>query len=322
MSKRRGCVKAGCIGCAGVVGIFVMVMVVLGVGAVMQDRSTAIEQRELVQAVPRIDLPADDPSQATSDDLRQPNFRFDRADPGDPGTVDLRLSTGQFQVVPGPAGEPIRVEGDYDTNRYTLEQTYEPAAAGRGWVYKVRFAPKGLFKLFNFGPTTPPEVRVILPRDSPFALKGKISMGESDIELGGLWLTSVDLEAGMGEHSIGFAEPTLMPIQQFTVDGSMGALHIDNLGNASPQTASIKLSMGELQLDLGGPWAQDAEVQVRTSMGEADIRVPEGVNVDVKRASVGVGERNIRGLRDRAQLPGAATLHLDATHSMGELRIR
>ena len=70
----------------------------IGIGALVSDKTVAREQRELVQAVPLIDLPADDPSQATTDDYLQPLFRFDDIQSGEAGIVDVRLSTGSFVI--------------------------------------------------------------------------------------------------------------------------------------------------------------------------------------------------------------------------------
>jgi len=330
MSRVKGCLKIGCIGCGGIACFFLISAIVVGIGVAVSNEEPSLEQRELSRSVPGVDLPDGshrpgfeaDPSQATTDDIRQPLFRA--ADFGDVegGIVDLRLSVGEFFVEPGPAGEPIRVEADFNANRYELKETYEPASGDDPWIYKVRFGPKGFFKWFGIDEGRPPKVKVIIPRDSPFFLTGKITMGESDVELGGLWLTGVDLTTGMGEHAVSFSEPVARPIESFEVDGSMGALSIRDLGNASPRSTDVHLSMGELKVDLEGPWAQDAEVGIRASMGECTIRLPDRVNVDLRRASIGLGERTVRGIRDREPIPGAPTLRLSASHSMGELQIR
>ena len=60
----------------------------------------------------------------------------------------------------------------------------------------------------------------------PFALEGRVGIGESIIELGGLSVLAVDLDLGTGSHTMKFDEPTPAPIDSFDLTASIGELRV------------------------------------------------------------------------------------------------
>ena len=314
-SKARGLLKYGCLGCLGIAGIAVL-FVVFGLVLSVSRGPSQRENRQLAQDLPVPDLP-EAVHQITEEEFRQAvaagEFSVDRE-----GLVILNLKGGDFEIVAGPAGQPMRVEADFDVKRFKMKQRFTEKPDGT-WIYRLDFTPK-LFAMF--GTTETARVRVILPRGTPFRFEGSASMGESDWELGGLWLRGFELDAGMGEHTISFDEPLVEPMRNFIVDASMGATHFRRVGNASPRVVDVEHSMGEMNLDLSGAWANDSDVRASCSMGECTVRVPDEANIDLKRATIMLGEKTTHGLRRKQEHdPDLPTLHLSVSHSMGELRI-
>jgi hypothetical protein len=111
-------------------------------------------------------------------------------------------------------------------------------------------------------------------------------------------------------------------MERFDLVGSMGELRVSGLGNASPQSASVRHRMGEVNVDLRGDWRRDAAISVRCGMGACGLRLPVGVAVEVDEVSAGWGEVNMSAL-DRMPPPaeGAPTLNLEMTAKMGEVRL-
>jgi hypothetical protein len=165
-------------------------------------------------------------------------------------------------------------------------------------------------------------LRISLPRDTPFALEGSIRRGESRVRLGGLSVASVDLELVQGEHAVGFDIPAPRPLESFAVDASQGSFSFTGLGNASPATVDVGGSMGELLVDLGGAWRNDADVRGRWRMGEVRVGVPAGVRTEVGEIDVFLGGSDTSGLRG-ADEPGeeAPKLTLSFSGSLGEIVI-
>lgn len=324
MSKAPGCFKYGCIGCLSVIALgFGLVLFLSALQFVAQTDPEPVE-RLAEQVLPAPPAPpaeprAIDPDQPESVDLDPipelvPNQSV--------GTLVLDFSMGDFNIQPGPAGEPIRVEADFDASKFRLKEEWSQGLEGN-WTYEVAFEAKGGFwgLLFGGSGDVRNNVTVTVPRGQPMRIKGSMKMGESKADLGGLWLESYDLDYGMGDHFIEIREPLVAPMQSFTVRGSMGGLEIRNLGNGSPRVVDVEQGMGELFLDLTGPWQNDASVKAEFSMGGCRVLVPENARVDVTGGAVSMGESSIN-LPDVSALPeDAPRIDLVLGGSMGEVTV-
>lgn len=320
MSEKRGCFKIGCLGCLGIGALVLFVIVVLVVlGLLTGGREERIEPIERAHPI-RTAGPPGTVSARPSDGPGQELIAHE-IDVAEPGRIVLDLNRGRFEIRPGPSGEPIRLEGRYDAGRFDLTESYENYGE-TGWTYRVSFDQRG-FGIQPFVQHEPSQnrVRLIVPRDAPIVLEGRVGIGESDLELGGLWLLSVDLDIGIGEHAVSFGEPLPIPMGRLRLDASIGALIVDGIGNASPREAWVKHSIGEVGVDLRGPWRRDAEVFVRCGIGECDVQVPRNVDLEVDRASVTIGEAS-RPRNRPAPEAGRPTLKLSVSGNIGEVQVR
>ena len=321
MSEKRGCFKVGCLGCLGVTAVVLLVLAFLFVlGAVTGGGETRIEPIDRSQTLPQGPRPVvpetTPPEPGTT--VRLIDHEIDVAEPG---RVILDLNRGEFEIRAGASGEPIRLEGEYDAGRFDLEESYE-SYGETGWIYRVSFDQKGVgLRPFIQHDGQDNRVRLILPRDAPIILEGRVGIGQSTLELGGLWIVGVDLDVSVGEHRLSFDEPLAIPMRRFRIDGSVGVLEVDELGNASPREVWIKHSIGETGVDLRGAWRRDAEIDVVCGIGECDVRVPKDVKIDLRRAGVMIGESSGPGRRTEPE-PGAPTLKLSVSGSIGEVRVR
>lgn len=238
--------------------------------------------------------------------------------------VKLDLAEGSFRILRGEPGEGIRIEADYDSGVYSLEQEHRPGAGGSEEVL-IRFRSKYsiLRRLLTMGAVEPDNrIKIYLPPDIPMSIEGRVRMGESKLDLTGLAITGVDLSLEMGEHDLIFDEPNPLGMEELRVYISKGEFNLKRLGNAGFRTASIQGSMGEANIDLTGTYRADALVHTRFRMGEMTITVPEDIHVDVQPGMVFLGERNVR-VDQSGDIPeGAPTLEVRSSLSMGELRIR
>ncbi len=327
-SSSKGCAKKGCIGCGAVFAVLAVIpLVLLLVGLFNRSGEARPETKELTRplpALPSASPPASPGSPGSDTPVAPLPGALESSElgtslgAGEPVRLVLSLSKGFFVVEPGPAGEPLRVQADYDAARYELEEHYDEADRR----YEIRFdARHGWVSLIGSSDNSN-RVRVTVPRGYPLSIEGKIAMGESHVELGGLSLGEVNLTLGMGDHSLSFSEPTAAPLERLEIDGSMGELDLDDIGNASPRLVRFAHSMGDLSADLAGAWLRDAEIDVRCGMGQCTLHTPDNVAVRIERASVGLGESTTRGADRERELPaGAPTLTIRATGTMGQLVI-
>lgn len=281
-------------------------LVLVGTCRLMGPAPTRIEEVALEQKVLPPPAPPIDPGHP--------------AEVTEPGRIVLDLSTGEFEVAAGPPGATLRIEGSYDSSSFELRESYE-GYGEVGWIYRVSFGRRGMGSMFHLRPAQN-RLRLIVPRDMPVELEGRIGTGASRFELGGLWLVGIDLDLGTGSHVLRFGEPLAAPMERFELRASIGELRVESLGNASPRSVVVHHRVGEVNLGLHGGWSRDATVELRCGIGECAVQVPESVAVSVKDSGVKLGERDLSELqRNPAPGPGVPTLTLTVTGTLGEVRV-
>ncbi len=323
----RGCFKWGCLGCLGLGGAALLFLL-----AMVAVRSAASGSGEPERFVVERELPAARVTRSSLEaeglDAQAHELPLDVAlvpgtfSPEGVGRLVLDLSFGEFLLTAGEPGEPVKIEATYDPDDFELVEGFE--TEGDGWRYDVRFdSRRSMVGMALRGTTDNVDnrVEIRIPRGQPILIEGVLGVGESTLDLGGLWIRAVDLELGTGEYEITFYEPGPAPMESFRVAAGIGELRVEELGNASPAEIDVEQRIGSLQLELDGRWQNDATAKVRCGIGECNVALPDGVRVVIGRTSMGLGERSVR-LPDEADLPeGAPTLELSVRGSIGELRV-
>ncbi|MBU0740831.1 hypothetical protein KKG45_09125 [bacterium] len=233
------------------------------------------------------------------------------------GRVILALGHGEFWIRPAEPGEGLRVETRYDKEAYTLVDEFE-RYPDKTWIYSLDFhrTMPGLQALFRvlMGADTENYVHVYLPPDVPIALEIKVEEGGFEADIGGLWITDAAIVYRKGGFEFNVDEPLREPIERLSIRGSMGGFEASRLGNASPRYLDIHCRMGGADVDLGGDWIRDCDVNLSVNMGGMSVRVPQGVTVS------GIDDR-VAGLRtDVPEIP-VPTLRFTLREKMGEVEV-
>ena len=151
-------------------------------------------------------------------------------DVAEPGRIVLDLNRGSFEIRPGPPGESIRLEGRYDAGRFELTESYETYGE-TGWTYHVSFDQRG-FGIRPFIQHEPSEnlVRLIVPRDAPIVLEGRVGIGECDVRVP----QNVNLEVDRASVTLGEASrphdrpapEAGSPTLKLSVSGNIGEVQV------------------------------------------------------------------------------------------------
>jgi hypothetical protein len=274
MSKGRGCLKNGCLGC---LGVLVLLIAILGVNAIIvvsNNGNELIEDRVVgteagVQNTPE-----------TTADLAP--AETDKPEAGK-GWLILELAQGEFQLHQGEPGEGVVVKANYDSSTYELLE-YSHTWPDSAWVYHVDFhrTISGLQAVLRevMGGNHAPVLHVYIPPDLPLELNVLVKEGGLEADLGGLWLTDVDLRYNKGGFSLGFDEPLREPLNSLAIKGRMGGAEVRGVGNASPAKLDIDCTMGGMELDLGGAWSRDCDARVKLLMGGMEVSVPDNIDLE------------------------------------------
>ena len=241
--------------------------------------------------------------------------------------LTLDLQEGEFTILPGEPGSGVEITGEYAPGLFELTETQDTDSATGARRATVRFRSKApmwvrIFGGIGDGDGNRPRLTVTIPRGMPLDLDLTTSMGRSEVDLGGLTLRDVSVNAAMGEHRLDFQEPVVEGMRELRLSNSMGNLNLENLGNARANTITASGSMGNVIANLGGAWTPGAEANLNfeQSMGELTLRVPSSVRLEADVRDSG-GERRSRPPDAPPDDPKAPTLRLKVNSSMGETRI-
>jgi hypothetical protein len=240
-------------------------------------------------------------------------------------SVRITLTEGFFTIKPGPPGSSIRVEGNYDAGSYDLLQksdTSNPAAPS----YELSYTPKysWLRRIFTEGGVRIDEddmepLVIWLPAGLPMDLNTKISMGKSEVDLGGLALHGLSLDLSMGDHKFTMPQPNAMEMPEATLRGRMGDMRLSDLGNLRASSIDIWGRMGEMRLDTG-PITKDTKITSHFRMGALRISVPKNVRTKLA-SSVFLGDAHGPHDDDPNQPETGPLLDIQSQSTMGEIRV-
>ena len=300
-------------------GIVITVMVARNAASNLGDPNPQPVNRRISLPLPSVATGADASSKSATGQSNRSNA---------PLHLTLELQEGEFTIQPGEPGSDIQVTGEYAPGLFELTETQGTDSATGARRATVRFRSKApmwvrIFGGIGDGDGNRPRLTVTIPRGMPLDLDLTTSMGRSQVDLGGLTLRDVSVNAAMGEHRVDFQEPVVEGVRELRLSNSMGNLNLENLGNARANTITASGSMGNVVANLGGAWMPGAEANLtfEQSMGELTLRVPSSVRLEADVRESGDERRSRPPDATPPDDPKAPTLRLKVNSSMGETRI-
>ena len=230
------------------------------------------------------------------------------------GKLLLSLSSAMVTLEAGPPGGPLRIRSSFDPDVYTLEQRYEEGN-NNDWTYSLDFHERSLLHIsvirIWLGKRSP-EVNVRIPSDLPFDLEAKMEGGYLLMDFVDLSMSTADVELDRGVLQITVSDQMDVPMERLSVNGRIGAVLLNRLGNASPNTLNVRHRFGAAQVDLRGRWQTDADVDFQVAFGTGRLRLPRNVRID------GLG-RPLETLSQRELPP--PTLRIGTHFDIGDIRV-
>jgi hypothetical protein len=113
------------------------------------------------------------------------------------------------------------------------------------------------------------------------SLAATLGAADADLELGGLRLTDLDLQAGASRATVRFAEPNAARCRMASLRAGAAELTVLGLGNSRCERIAFEGGVGRVTLDFGGTWTSDSRVSVKMALGEVTLRLPRAVGVRI-----------------------------------------
>ena len=192
--------------------------------------------------------------------------------------LDARLeyAAGALRLAAGRPNELYRMDVLYDGERYVPVSTFDAARGGVG--LGLRAAGEGGLRVVSRGQLRQTASVTFSPR-SDLALSVTLGAVDGDLELGGLRLTDLRLEAGASRATVRFSQPNAARCRAATLTAGAAELSVVGLGNSRCDRITFEGGVGRVTLDFGGTWTSSSQVAVKMALGEVVLRLPRAVGV-------------------------------------------
>jgi len=186
---------------------------------------------------------------------------------GDADSVDVEIQMGAGELdVSGGASELLDASFSFNVAELDPEATYTNGTL----VVSDKDVREGIRSLFDLDEYRN-EWGLKLNEDVPMDMTIGLGAGRSNLALGTLALTSLNIEGGAGEVDLDLSNSESLS----RLDFDMGA--------------------GEVTIDLSGDWNNDLDARLTGGLGEVTLRLPSDVGVRVN-VETGIGGVDASGL--------------------------
>ncbi|MGE0159412.1 MAG: toast rack family protein [Gemmatimonadales bacterium] len=190
--------------------------------------------------------------------------------------VSVEYGAGQFSVRSMDTGLLYRMSLEYDEDRYEPVAEYEDHTLEVG-IESIRTIGR---RHWDGG-----RLDLELARGVPMDLDLEFGAVQADVDLGGLALTGLDLSTGASESTIDVSEPNSAVMETARFEVGAAEFTARGLGNLRASRVEVDAGVGSLTLWLDGDWSRDARVAIDMGLGSLELRVPEGLGLELRKDS-------------------------------------
>ena len=126
------------------------------------------------------------------------------------------------------------------------------------------------------------EASIELTRGAPLDLSVRLSVATGTFDLGGLAVRRLALNSQAGGSKIRFDTANATTMTSLELDATAAAIQGSRLGNANAERIRVSARAASAELDLGGIWTRDLEVDIDVFAGNVTITIPGDVGVEVE----------------------------------------
>ena len=137
---------------------------------------------------------------------------------------------------------------------------------------------------FRVPPKFLPQIRLSFGRLKPFALSITAGDISDHLNFGGLPLSDLDIQYGMGNQIIDFSSPNPQTMRQMKITADTGPVQIENLANANASKIRLRGESTVFRLNFGCEIMQNTILYIGAAVSRVDVFIPPGSAIKVKPA--------------------------------------
>ncbi|MGH7579193.1 MAG: LiaF domain-containing protein, partial [Gemmatimonadales bacterium] len=238
--------------------------------------------------------------------------------------AELDYLAGGLRVAPGRTTELYRMDASYDAERYVPTSDYDAAQgavslglrpAGEGGLRVVSRRQLRQDANVAFAPAVDLDLAVTL---------GAV---DADLELGGLSLSELTMQAGASQAVVRFSQPNRSRCRSVRITAGAAELTMLGLGNSRCDRINFEGGMGKVTLDFAGAWTSSSQAEVKMAVGELTLRLPRrvGVRIRLDRFLASFDPAGLVRVGNGFQSPGyekaERRLEIDVTTAVGGVKV-
>lgn len=194
--------------------------------------------------------------------------------------VEVQYGAGRLRVEPARGDLMYRLEMRYNEDRFQPVTRYDRESGRLTLGLESRGRRGGRLEVKRDEHAT-----VALSPRVPMDLDLEFGAGEADVELGGLSLSSLDIETGASETNVRFSQPNRVAARTVRLAAGAAEVRVTGLGNARAERFEFEGGLGEATLDFSGAWDRSATASIEMGVGAVRLRLPRSLGVRITKDS-------------------------------------
>ncbi len=199
----------------------------------------------------------------------------------------VTLSFGNGYINIGKINSNTLFDGEFTYQKYRPDIQYE--IVGKEGRLDVHFSGNlkkdtedNSHSISSFKNIYDNELRLNLSDKIPINMDLELGVIKGTLNLSGLKISKLNTEIGVSQANIVFEDPSPVSMESCKIQGGVGRLHIEKLGNANFKNFKFEGGIGSYELDLSGSLKENSTVNIEMGMGKVTLFLPRYVGTRIK----------------------------------------
>ena len=236
--------------------------------------------------------------------------------------VTVQFAGGTLDV---DGGSDDLFDGEFVYNLDDLEPTVEYDVKGKKGELLVRHKEDTI--RWDLSTEVRNEWQIRFSNDIPLDLSLQVGASTGSLDLGGMRLTRLRLDAGAADMTVRFGEANPERLESLSVRSGAARLSLLELGNANLEDLEFDGGLGSYTLDFTGEWQHSAQVHIQAGASQVTLNVPQDIGVRICPGDLRSGDYDglskqgdcyVNNLYEQADIQ----LEIDLDLGLGHLQVR
>jgi hypothetical protein len=195
--------------------------------------------------------------------------------------VEVNYGAGTFRLGPTEGAEHLyRARVRFDEEQFTPVHEF----SGGNLTLGTRGREGSGRRISVSRSADQAEFDLRLGRGIPISLEMNLGAVRSELELGGIPLTRVELANGAAETTLRVSAPNPATMETILLKVGAASFSGSGMGRLGARNIDVEAGLGEVRLELDGLTRPETDVRVSMGLGSLELLVPQGVGIEVQRS--------------------------------------